>query len=130
MKEDDEFINSTNTSNAGEFPFTSGIYPNMYQAKSWTIRQYSGFGTAKAANQNFKSLISAGNSGISIAFDLPTQMGLSPSSPLAKYEYGKIGVSVNNLSDMRTLLDGIDLDKISTSMTINATGSLSVNSHF
>ena len=124
MNEDDEFINSTNASNAGEFPFTSGIYPNMYQAKSWTIRQYSGFGTAKAANQNFKNLISAGNSGISIAFDLPTQMGLDPSSPLAKYEYGKIGVSVNNLSDMRTLLDGIDLDKISTSMTINSTAGI------
>jgi len=124
MNKDDEFITSTDTSNAGEFPFTSGIYPKMYQTKSWTIRQYSGFGTAKDANQNFKSLISAGNSGISIAFDLPTQMGLSPSSPLAKYEYGKIGVSVNNLSDMRMLLDGIELDKISTSMTINSTAGI------
>ena len=124
MKDRDEFLTGTNFSSAGEFPYTSGIYPKMYQTKPWTIRQYSGFGTARDANKNFKKLILAGNSGISIAFDLPTQMGLSPNSPLAKYEYGKIGVSVNTLSDMRSLLDGIDLSKISTSMTINSTAGI------
>jgi methylmalonyl-CoA mutase N-terminal domain/subunit len=117
----DEFSTGSNSSSAGEFPYTSGIYPKMYQAKPWTIRQYSGFGTAKEANENFKKLILAGNSGISIAFDLPTQMGLNPNTQLAKYECGKIGVSVNTLSDMRLLLDGIDLGEISTSMTINST---------
>lgn len=124
MKDRDGFLNDTNSSPAGEFPYTSGIYPNMYQTKPWTIRQYSGFGTAEDANQNFKKLILAGNAGISIAFDLPTQMGLDPLSPLAKHEYGKVGVSINTLNDMRTLLDGIDLSKISTSMTINSTAGI------
>ena len=105
----------------GKFPFTAGIYEDMYRSKKWNIKQYAGYGNAKESNLYFKQLISSGSSGISIAFDLPTQMGLDPTSSFAKYERGKVGVSISSLSDMRKLLDGIDLTKISTSMTINAT---------
>ena len=108
----------------GEFPYTSGLYPNMYKAKSWNIKQYAGYGDAESANLNFKKLISSGSSGISIAFDLPTQMGISPESNLAKFEVGRIGVFVNTLDDMRILLQGINLKDISTSMTINASAGI------
>jgi len=108
----------------GEFPYTSGIYPNMYKEKSWNIKQYAGYGNVESANLNFKKLISSGSSGISIAFDLPTQMGISPDSNLAKFEVGRIGVFVNTLDDMRILLQGINLKDISTSMTINATAGI------
>jgi len=108
----------------GEFPYTSGIYPNMYKEKSWNIKQYAGYGSAESANLNFKKLINSGSSGISIAFDLPTQMGIGPESNLARFEVGRIGVSVNKLDDMRKLLDGINLSNISTSMTINASAGI------
>jgi len=106
---------------AGDFPFRSGIHPEMYKSKPWTIRQYAGFGNPIEANLRLKSLIESGVTGLSIAFDLPTQMGLDPDNELAQAEVGKVGVSVSNLQDMRKLFEGIDLSKISTSMTINAT---------
>ena len=99
---------------AGEFPYRSGIHQHMYQSKPWTIRQYSGFGTPEDANTRLKNLIKSGVTGLSIAFDLPTQMGLDPCNELAKSEVGKVGVSVSNLDDMRRLFEGIDISKIST----------------
>ena len=109
---------------AGEYPYTSGIYSNMYKSKPWNIKQYAGYGNAEEANLNFKSLIDSGSAGISIAFDLPTQMGIDPMSTLAKYEVGRVGVSINDLDDMRRLLSGIDIAKISASMTINSTAGI------
>ena len=108
-------------SKAGEFPFRSGIHKEMYKTKPWTIRQYAGFGTPEQTNQKFKDLISNGVTGLSVAFDLPTQMGLDPGDPIALGEVGQIGVSISNLNDMRKLLADIPLDQISISMTINAT---------
>lgn len=108
----------------GEFPYRRGIHSKMYREKSWSTRQYSGYGSAKEANLNFKKLISAGNKGVSIAFDLPTQMGLNPESKIAHHEVGKVGVSIDTLDDMRELLEGIPLESISLSMTINATSGI------
>ena len=108
----------------GKFPFTAGIHEEMYRERKWSIKQYAGYGNAKESNLYFKQLIRSGSSGISIAFDLPTQMGLDPTSSLAMHERGKVGVSISNLNDMRKLLDGIDLTKISTSMTINSTAAI------
>ena len=104
-----------------EFPYRSGIHQGMYTTKPWTIRQYAGFGNPREANLRLKSLIESGVTGLSIAFDLPTQMGLDPDNELASAEVGKVGVSISNLEDMRKLFEGIDISKISTSMTINAT---------
>lgn len=108
-------------SKAGEFPFRSGIHKGMYATKPWTIRQYAGFGTPEQTNQKFKELIANGVTGLSVAFDLPTQMGLDPEDPIALGEVGQIGVSISKLDDMRKLLADIPLDRISISMTINAT---------
>jgi methylmalonyl-CoA mutase N-terminal domain/subunit len=108
-------------SKAGKFPFRSGIHKGMYATKPWTIRQYAGFGTPEQTNQKFKELIANGVTGLSVAFDLPTQMGLDPEDPFALGEVGQIGVSISNLDDMRKLLADIPLDKVSISMTINAT---------
>jgi len=105
----------------GEFPFTRGIYPLMYRERLWTIRQYAGFGTATQSNARFKYLLDLGQTGLSVAFDLPTQMGMDADHPMAKGEVGRVGVSINSLRDMEYLLDGIPLDKVSISMTINAT---------
>lgn len=112
---------STSSSEAGEFPYRSGIHQGMYLTRPWTIRQYAGFGNPAEANLRLKSLIESGVTGLSIAFDLPTQMGLDPDNELAMAEVGKVGVSISNLEDMRKLFEGIDISKISTSMTINAT---------
>jgi methylmalonyl-CoA mutase N-terminal domain/subunit len=109
-----------NTS-AGIFPFRSGIHSGMYKSKPWTIRQYAGFGDPKDTNRRFKHLISSGATGLSVAFDLPTQMGLDPDHELSQGETGRVGVSISRLDDMRELFDGIPMEKISTSMTINAT---------
>lgn len=117
----DSTPNSFSDSGPGEFPYRSGIHKNMYKERPWTIRQYAGFGNAAEANHRLKNLIESGVTGLSIAFDLPTQMGLDPDNELARAEVGKVGVSVSNLEDMRKLFDGIDISKISTSMTINAT---------
>jgi methylmalonyl-CoA mutase N-terminal domain/subunit len=105
----------------GEFPYTRGIYPNMYRDRLWTMRQYTGFGSAKETNRRFKYLISHGETGLSTAFDLPTQLGLDSDHPRAHGEVGKVGVAISSIDDMRQLFDGIDLDKVSTSMTINST---------
>jgi len=108
----------------GSFPFTRGPYASMYQGRTWTMRQYAGFGTAAQTNARFRSLLAAGQTGLSVAFDLPTQMGLDSDDPLALGEVGKVGVAIDSLADMRTLLLGIPLDEVTTSMTINATAPL------
>jgi methylmalonyl-CoA mutase N-terminal domain/subunit len=108
----------------GEFPFTRGVQADMYRGRLWTMRQYAGFGTAAETNQRFKFLLGAGQTGLSCAFDLPTQMGYDSDHPRAEGEVGKVGVAIDSLEDMRILLGGIPLDKVTTSMTINATGAI------
>ncbi len=105
----------------GEYPFTRGIYPDMYRGRLWTMRQYAGFGTAAETNQRFKYLLQQGQTGLSVAFDLATQIGYDSDHPMAKGEVGRTGVAIDSLEDMEILFDGIPLDKVSTSMTINAT---------
>jgi methylmalonyl-CoA mutase N-terminal domain/subunit len=105
----------------GKFPFTRGVQPSMYRGRLWTMRQYAGFGTAAETNERFKLLLAAGQTGLSVAFDLPTQMGIDSDSPRAAGEVGRVGVAIDTVDDLHTLLDGIPLDKVSTSMTINAT---------
>lgn len=104
----------------GEFPYTRGIQPNMYRGRLWTMRQYAGFGSAEESNKRYKYLLGQGTTGLSIAFDLPTQIGYDSDHPLSLGEVGKVGVAIDSLHDMEVLFDGIPLDKISTSMTINA----------
>ena len=104
----------------GEYPYTRGIYPTMYRARFWTMRQYAGFGTAEQTNQRFKYLLQQGQTGLSVAFDFPTQLGYNCDHPMALGEVGRAGVSVSTSPDMETLFDGIPLDKVTTSMTINA----------
>src|SRR5215468_11390742 len=104
----------------GRYPFTRGIYPGMYTARPWTFRQYAGFATAQASNARYHQLIAAGTAGLSVAFDLPTQMGYDSDAPVAHGEVGKVGVAIDSIEDMRTLLHDIPLDGVSTSMTINA----------
>jgi methylmalonyl-CoA mutase N-terminal domain/subunit len=104
----------------GEYPLTRGVYPTMYRARLWTMRQYAGFGTAEQTNQRFKYLLEQGQKGLSVAFDFPTQVGYDCHHPMAKGEVGKAGVSVSTLRDMEIVFEGIPLDKITTSMTINA----------
>ena len=108
----------------GEFPFTRGIHPGMYRSRLWTMRQYAGFGTAEESNKRYHFLLSQGTTGLSVAFDLPTQMGYDADHPLSAGEVGKVGVSISSLEDMETLLHGLPLERISTSMTINATASI------
>jgi methylmalonyl-CoA mutase N-terminal domain/subunit len=108
----------------GEFPYTRGIYPDMYRTRLWTMRQYAGFGTAEESNRRYRYLLSQGTTGLSVAFDLPTQMGLDPDHPLATGETGRVGVSIASLGDMRKLFEGIRLDEVSTSMTINSTAAI------
>jgi methylmalonyl-CoA mutase N-terminal domain/subunit len=108
----------------GEFPFTRGVYPTMYRGRPWTIRQYAGFGTARESNERYHRLVEAGTTGLSVAFDLPTQMGYDSDDPVAHGEVGKVGVAIDSVEDMRLLFDGIPLDQVSTSMTINAPASL------
>ncbi len=108
----------------GELPFTRGIYPSMYRGRLWTMRQYAGMGTAADTNARFRYLLDHGQTGLSIAFDLPTQMGYDSDHPRAEGEVGKTGVAIDSIEDMKILFDGIPLDKVSTSMTINATASI------
>src|SRR5687767_15283041 len=105
----------------GVFPFTRGIQSDMYRGRLWTMRQYAGFGTARETNERFRHLLAAGQTGLSVAFDLPTQMGLDSDSPRAYGEVGRAGVAIDTVEDMHVLLDEIDLARVSTSMTINAT---------
>ncbi|MGH9791660.1 MAG: methylmalonyl-CoA mutase family protein, partial [Candidatus Acidiferrales bacterium] len=108
----------------GEFPFTRGVYPTMYRGRLWTMRQYAGFGTAAESNQRYRYLLARGQTGLSVAFDLPTQIGMDSDHPLAAGEVGKVGVAIDSLDDMETLLEGIPLDRVSTSMTINSTAAI------
>jgi methylmalonyl-CoA mutase N-terminal domain/subunit len=108
----------------GEFPFTRGIYPDMYRGRLWTMRQYAGFGTAEESNRRYHYLISQGTTGLSVAFDLPTQMGMDSDHALAAGEVGRVGVAISSLADMELLFQGIRLDKVSTSMTINSTAAI------
>jgi len=108
----------------GEFPFTRGVQATMYRGRLWTMRQYAGMGDAEESNKRYKYLLANGTTGLSVAFDLPTQIGLDSDSPLAMGEVGKVGVAIDSIEDMQRLFDGIDLTKISTSMTINATASI------
>ena len=108
----------------GEYPFTRGIYPTMYRGRLWTMRQYAGYAGAEESNKRFRYLLDQGQTGLSIAFDLPTQMGLDSDHPMAAAEVGKVGVAIDSLADMEVLFDGIPLDRVSTSMTINATASI------
>jgi methylmalonyl-CoA mutase, N-terminal domain len=108
----------------GEYPFTRGVYPTMYTHRPWTMRQYAGFGTARESNARYHQLLRAGTTGLSVAFDLPTQMGMDSDAPLSAGEVGKVGVAIDSLEDMRMLFDGIPLDEVSTSMTINAPAAL------
>src|SRR6266550_585727 len=108
----------------GQPPYTRGIYPLMHRGRLWTMRQYAGFGTAEETNARFKFLLAAGQTGLSCAFDLPTQMGYDSDHPRAEGEVGKVGVAIDSIDDMHRLLDGIPLDQVTTSMTINATASI------
>src|SRR5512146_1448475 len=105
----------------GAFPFTRGIQPTMYRGRLWTMRQYAGFGTAAESNQRYRYLLGQGVSGLSVAFDLPTQMGYDSDHPLAQGEVGRVGVAIDSIADMEELFAGIPLDRVSTSMTINST---------
>src|SRR5499433_2953618 len=108
----------------GEFPFTRGVHPEMHRKRLWTMRQYAGFGSAVETNKRYRFLLEQGQTGLSVAFDLPTQMGYDPDAPMARGETGKVGVSIASLEDMQDLFEGIPLDRVSTSMTINATASI------
>ena len=108
----------------GEFPYTRGVQPNMYRGRVWTMRQYAGYATAAATNERYRYLLENGQTGLSVAFDLPTQIGYDSDHPLAEGEVGKVGVPICSLADMETLFEGIPLDKVSTSMTINATAAV------
>ncbi len=110
----------------GEYPYTRGIYPTMYRGQFWTMRQYAGMGTAEESNERFRYLLSEGQTGLSVAFDLPTQMGLDSDDPLAEGEVGQVGVAIDSLADMETLFADIPLDRVTTSMTINAPAAILV----
>ncbi len=118
------FAPATELGEPGAYPYTRGVRPDMYRGRLWTMRQYAGFGTAQATNERFKFLLSAGQTGLSCAFDLPTQMGYDSDHPRAEGEVGKVGVAIDSIDDMRTLLAGLPLDRVSTSMTINATAAI------
>src|SRR5689334_15253609 len=112
------------TAPPGQFPYTRGIYPDMYRSRLWTMRQYAGFGTAEESNQRYRYLLSQGTTGLSVAFDLPTQMGMDSDHPLAAGEVGRVGVAICSLADMERLFEGIQLAGITTSMTINSTAAI------
>ncbi len=116
--------------NPGEYPFTRGIYPDMYRRRLWTMRQYAGFGTAEESNRRYHYLLSQGTNGLSVAFDLPTQMGMDSDHPLASGEVGRVGVAISSLADMEKLFEGIPLARISTSMTINSTAAILLSLYY
>jgi len=105
----------------GDYPYTRGVQPTMYRARHWTMRQYAGFGTAEESNKRYKYLLEQGQTGLSVAFDLPTQIGYDSDDPMSEGEVGRVGVAISSLEDMEILFDGIPLDRVSTSMTINST---------
>ena len=117
-----EDLHKSDKSLPGEFPFTRGVQASMYRGKLWTMRQYAGFSTAEESNKRYHYLLGQGVSGLSVAFDLPTQIGYDSDHPLADGEVGKVGVAIDSLEDMELLFAGINLEEVSTSMTINASG--------
>jgi len=119
-----DWSSASELSYPGQYPFTRGVHSNMYRGRFWTMRQYSGFGTAEETNRRFRYLLEQGQTGLSVAFDLPTQMGYDPDHELARGEVGKVGVAISSLEDMEALLDEIPLDRVSTSMTINSTAAI------
>ncbi|MDI6778762.1 MAG: methylmalonyl-CoA mutase family protein [Bacteroidota bacterium] len=119
-----EFDYETQLGFPGDYPFTRGVYPTMYRGRFWTMRQYAGFATAEESNKRYRYLLDHGTTGLSVAFDLPTQMGYDSDQPMAEGEVGKVGVAIDSLADMERLFDGIELQKVSTSMTINSTASI------
>jgi methylmalonyl-CoA mutase, N-terminal domain len=119
-----DFDPQSSLGSPGEFPFTRGIHPTMYRGKIWTMRQYAGFGTARQSNARYRYLLAQGQTGLSVAFDLPTQMGFDSDHPRAQGEVGKVGVAICSLEDMQTLFEGIPLARVSTSMTINSTAAI------
>ena len=108
----------------GQYPYTRGIYPSLYRSRLWTMRQYAGFGTAAESNARFRYLLERGQTGLSVAFDLPTQIGLDSDHPLSRGEVGRVGVAIDSLEDMEALFKDIPLERVSTSMTINATAAI------
>src|SRR6185436_7005270 len=108
----------------GSYPYTRGLHPDGYRGRPWTMRQYAGFGTAAESNRRYRYLLERGTTGLSVAFDLPTQIGYDSDDPPAMGEVGRVGVAIDSLEDMEVLLDGIPLDRVSTSMTINATAAI------
>src|SRR5262245_13379484 len=108
----------------GQYPYTRGLYPDMYRQRHWTMRQYAGYSSAAESNRRYRYLLSQGTTGLSVAFDLPTQIGYDSDSPLARGEVGRVGVAIDSIEDMRRLFDGIPLHQVTTSMTINATAAL------
>jgi methylmalonyl-CoA mutase N-terminal domain/subunit len=118
------FDPATRLGEPGAYPYTRGVHPTMYTGRPWTMRQYAGFGTAKESNQRYHDLVAHGTGGLSVAFDLPTQMGYDSDEPIASGEVGKVGVAIDSVEDMRTLFGGLPLDQVSTSMTINAPASV------
>jgi methylmalonyl-CoA mutase N-terminal domain/subunit len=121
---DAAFLHDRDIGYPGEYPFTRGIYPTMYRGRLWTMRQYAGFGTAEETNRRYHYLLDHGQTGLSVAFDLPTQMGYDADAPMAAGEVGRVGVAISSLDDMRALFDGIPLEDVSVSMTINATAAI------
>jgi methylmalonyl-CoA mutase, N-terminal domain len=119
-----EHVPDLTTELPGEYPFTRGPYPTMYRGRPWTIRQYAGFGSAEETNERFRYLLELGQTGLSVAFDLPTQLGYDSDDPVAQGEVGRTGVAIDSIEDMRVVFDGIPLDQVSTSMTINAPAAL------
>src|SRR3982751_5792436 len=115
---------ATQLGEPGQFPFTRGVYPGMYTARLWTMRQYAGFGTPEETNARFRQLLAAGQSGLSTAFDLPTQMGYDSDHPMVQGEVGRVGVAIDTVDDLAELFREIPLDQVSTSMTINATAAI------
>src|SRR5437660_185332 len=114
----------------GQYPFTRGIHPTHYRSRLWTMRQYAGFGSAAESNARYRYLLSRGTTGLSVAFDLPTQIGLDSDHPLSQGEVGRVGVAIDSLEDMETLFEGIPLERVSTSMTINATAAILLALYF
>jgi methylmalonyl-CoA mutase N-terminal domain/subunit len=123
-REYDSLPKTQATSSAGEYPYTRGVYSEMYRSRFWTMRQYAGFGNALESNKRYKYLLNSGTTGLSIAFDLPTQIGYDSDDPISAGEVGRVGVAIDSLDDFNVLFDGIEMSKISTSMTINATASI------
>ena len=119
-----QFYYGRDLGNPGSYPYTRGVYPTMYTERPWTMRQYAGFSTAKETNERFKLLLQKGQTGLSTAFDLPTQMGYDSDHEMALGEVGKVGVAISTVDDMAELFDGIPLEEISTSMTINASATV------